>query len=161
METTPKAVMVVMESGSEWPAWIDQCRPCSGPCSASTRVIAQEDGETPHDLAERVVDRAESSQRDGAPIDLAVIACSERVDDAALGARRVAASAILSAMARRRRGRLLLSANRRSSGRARHALSAIAAELSQAWEGTGVLVSVRFGVDVPEPAETDAERHVA
>lgn len=142
MEATPETVMVVMESGSEWPAWINLCP------ATSTRVVAQEEGELPGHLAERVASGA------GAP-DLAIIACNERVDPAALAARRSAAGAILTAMARRGRGRLLLSANRRSSGRARHALSAIATELTQAWEGTGVEISVRFGVDVPEPAEVD------
>jgi len=153
--------MVVMESGSEWPAWIDQCRPSSGPCSASTRVIAQDDGEAPAQLADRVIDRIEASLSEGTNIEYAVIACSERVDDGAVAARRAIASALLSAMARRRRGRLLFSANRRSSGRARHALSAIATDLAQAWEDTGVTTSVSFGVDVPEPVEAGTERHVA
>jgi hypothetical protein len=108
-----------------------------------------------------VIDRVEAGERDDGSIELVVIACSERVDEGAIAARRAMAGALLSAMARRKRGRILLSANRRSSGRARHALSALAGDLSQAWDGSGVLVSVRFGVDVPEPAEADAERHVA
>lgn len=156
MTDSPRAVTVVMESASEWPAWIDQCRPGSGPCSASTRVIAQDEGESMRELADRVIERC-----DGAAVELAVIACSERADDAAIAARRAMASALLSAMARKKRGRLLFSVNRRASGRARHALSALASDLAQAWEGSGLSVSVRFGVDVPQPAEADAERHVA
>lgn len=147
------AVIVVMETGSEWPAWVQQCR--------SATVIAQEEGENPQHWADRVIDRAEADERNAVPIELAVIACSERIDEGAIAARRAAAAALLTAMARRRHGRLLLSASQRSSGRARHALSAIARDLAEAWEGSGVLVSVRFGVEVPEPAGASSERHVA
>jgi hypothetical protein len=144
------AVIVVMETGSEWPAWVRQCRP------GSNAVITQQERETPQQLAARVIDRAEAD----ASVELWVIACNERVDEAAIAERRSAASALLGAMARRGHGSLLFSVSRRSSGRVRHALSAIASDLAQTWEGSGVLVSVRFGVEVPEPAEA-AERHVA
>jgi hypothetical protein len=149
----PEHVMVVMESGSDWPAWIEQCR------SASTRTIAQADGEPPQQLAERVGDSAETAIAASAPVELAVIACSERIDACALEARRAAASAILSAIARSGGGTLLFSLSHRASGRARHALSALASELSQAWEGSGSSVSVRFGADARAPAELG--RHVA
>jgi hypothetical protein len=147
-------ILVVMESGSEWPAWIDQCQ--SG---ASKRVIAQADGEPPEQLSDRVADCAEGAIQAPDAFELAVIACSERADRCALEARRAAASALLGVMARAQRGKLLLSLSCRSSGRARHAVSALASQLSQAWDGCGVEVSVRFGADAPAPAELG--QHVA
>jgi hypothetical protein len=58
-------------------------------------------------------------------------------------------------MARRRTGRLTLTAPARSAGRCRQALSALAAELIQVWELAGLSVTVRFGRGV------DKRRRVA
>lgn len=161
MSAKSETTLVVMETGSEWPAWIDGCRPGGGPDSHATRVITQDERESPRELAERVIDAADGVRQLGRAIDTTVIACSERTDAAALSARRAAASALLSAMARSGRGRLLFSVNRRASGRARHAICALASDLADAWDGSGLLVSVRFGADALEPIEADAEARVA
>lgn len=155
MNPMSDSALVVMESGSEWPAWIDECQ------ASGARTIAQDDAESPGDLARRVGDVAAALGDGECPVQMAVIACNERIDAAAQSARRRAATALLSAMASRGAGRLLFSVNRRASGRARHAISALASDLAESWGEYGVLVSVRFGRGVPEPLEAATEAHVA
>ena len=146
------AAIVVMEAGSEWPAWIEV---------PEASVIAQEEAESPRQLADRVIDHLESARARGAPVRFAVIACSERTDDGALAARRAAATAMLGTMAKAGGGRLLLSASKRSSGRARHALSSVATDLAQAWENAGVEVCVRIGTEARAPSALADRHHVA
>jgi hypothetical protein len=88
----------------------------------------------------------------------AVVACNERLDESAKGARRELARTAMGVMAKDGCGSLLLSASSRSSGRLRHALSSLASELGAEWQRAAVVASVRFG-DEPVTA-TPSDRAV-
>ena len=143
-------VMVVLEDGGEWPRWL----PVLEDAAHESRVVRQDEGETFADLAARVRVALDRLARDGHPVDLSVVACSERADAAALAGRRAIAQHALSWMARGGRGSLLFTESLRQSGPARHALSALAADLESEWEDLGLHVSVRFGEPSRPPQES-------
>ncbi len=150
METhSVETTVVVMETGSAWPAWIEQSLR-----AANTRVIVQQEEETPADLADRVIDRVESLTVRGFKIAVAVLACGERADDSASDARRQIARSLLSAFAAAGEpGRVLFTASQRSSGAMRSTLSGLATDLQAEWESTGSTLSVRFGTGARKPQE--------
>jgi hypothetical protein len=140
-EQTVRSAIVVMESGGEWPAWLAAYEPFA----PSTRVIVQQEDESLSSLAGRLAVRLDELERAGESVDLAIVACSERADDAALAARRDMARSILGAMAERGSGSLWFTESQRKSGGARQALSMLANDLMQEWYESGLTVSVRFG----------------
>lgn len=135
------SALVVMETGSQWPAWLARYEPVA-PC---TRVIVQQDNESLYSLAQRTAERLGELSHRGESLDLAIVACSERCDDGALSARRAMAHAILSTLAESGQGSLWFTESQRQSGGARQAISVLAGTLAQEWENSGVTVSVRFG----------------
>ena len=136
-------VLIVIENGATWPEWVDRCRADADVFSESSRVLVQDESESPIGFAARV----ESYLAEHAHIAIGAIACSERCDASAVDARRSIANHLARAMSKDKRGRLCLSEPKRSSGRARHALSSLATELEQQWSESGLEVSVRFSSD--------------
>lgn len=131
-------LLVVVELGSEWPGLMQAD-------ASARRVVTQVEGETPARFAERVAESLEGLFGRGIKLSTVSVACNERVDDAADAARRKLCGLALGAMAKHRAGRLYLTASPRSSGRLRHALSALAQGLSGEWGSAGLEVSVEFG----------------
>ena len=130
-----------MESGAEWPAWFSGM----DADALETRVLAQYDGESLDAFVERVARDLSELKDAGQNVGMAVMACSERADDAVDRSRRNMARAILTAMQTEPGGTLLFTESQRKSGGARQALSTLATDLEHEWEDTGVHVGVRFG----------------
>jgi len=105
------------------------------------------EGESPACFTERIAQIVASDELFGRGVRLwtLAIACNERLDEAASSSRRKLASAALGDMARHKSGRVYLTASPRSSGRLRHALSALARELSNEWHAAGLEATVEFG----------------
>lgn len=136
-------LLVVVELGGEWPS--PATLATSAP--ARRRVVAQADGEGPATFAERVASGLDSLFDRGAQLETVVLACNERLDEAAEAARRRTLNLALGSMAKNKRGRVYLAASARSGGRLRHALSALAQGLFDEWRTAGLEVSVDFGED--------------
>ena len=132
---------VVLERGSDWPDWFRQ----DGLQCASARVIAQTEGESPRQLAERVSRAVERAKTAGELFRLAVLGCNDRVDEPAFRARSQIARTLLGALQHPAGACLRLTASARHSGRSHHALSGFARGLAEQWEDHGVQVSARFG----------------
>ena len=133
-------VLIVVELGADWPSFTQALKPA---VAAGRRVLAQEEGESPALFGSRVAEQLDTLFARGVPLATAVIACNERLDDAARGARAELARSVMGVMARERAGALLLSASDTNSDRLRQALSSLAAELGAEWQRAGVRASVR------------------
>ena len=132
-------VLVVVELGSEWPRLRED--------AAVRRVMAQDEGEAPASFAERVAKCLDGLFGRGIQLSTVAIACNERVDAAADGARRKLAGLSLGAMAKNKCGKVYLAGSPRSGGRLRHSLSALARSLHEEWRTAGLEVSVDLGED--------------
>lgn len=142
------SVLILVELGAEWPSWVEAVAARTG-----RRVIAQEEGESPEAFAERVGEQVNHRVAKRVPMELAVLACNERCDDRAMAARVKLGQSVVGALTTRRTFRLLFTASGRS-GRVRHALSALSADLGAAWSLSGERISVRFSDEVPVPQQT-------
>jgi hypothetical protein len=134
-------VLVVVELGSEWPVLRED--------GAVRRVLAQTEGEAPGTFVERVAKSLDSLFGRGVVLSTVAIACNERVDEAADGARRKLAGLSLGAMAKNKAGKVYLAGSPRSGGRLRHSLAALARGLHEEWRTAGLEVSVNLGEDRP------------
>jgi hypothetical protein len=132
-------MLILVELGADWPEM--ELR------AGGRRVLSQGEGETPADFALRVSSQLEGLFGRGVSLNTTVLACNERLDDAARHARRELVRAVLGAMPVRRGSHLYLSAAERSSSRLRAALSVLATDLASEWAGSGLETSVRFGDD--------------
>lgn len=130
--------LVILEVEAQWPAWFERIEE-----NEPGAVLAQQPDESLALFADRVA--AEVGRRSPSKLALALIACSERADDAALAARRKMARAILAAMADGGHGAVVFTESQRQSGGCRQALTTLATDLSLEWEDSGLSVSVRFG----------------
>ena len=130
-------LLVVVELGSEWPTLPED--------GAVRRVMTQTEGEAPAGFAERVGSALDGLFGRGISLSKVVIACNERVDEAADGARRKLAGLSLGAMAKSKAGKVYLAGSPRSSGRLRHSLTALARGLHDEWRTAGLEVSVNLG----------------
>ena len=135
-------VLIVVELGAEWP-----CLAETRDAAAERRVLAQADDESPALFGARVSEQLDQLFGRGVSLTNAVIACNERLDEAAQRARADVARLAMGAMAKRRSGGLLLCACDRNSGRSRHALSSLASELGSEWQRANVTASIRFGAE--------------
>jgi hypothetical protein len=142
-------VLIVVELGADWPSLPELREPAAG-----RRVLAQEEGESPVAFGARVADQLDTLFARGVPLETAVVACNERLDDAAQRARTELGRTALGAMARHRSGSLLFAASARQSGRLRHALSALVTELGDEWERAQVTAKVRFGDEPAAPSSS-------
>ncbi|HEX3774814.1 MAG TPA: hypothetical protein VHV51_10150 [Polyangiaceae bacterium] len=134
-----RGVLIAVELGADWPTIAE-----FGAATAR-RVLAQDEGESPAHFAARIGERLDGLFARGVELGTAVVACNERLDQAAQSARSEFARMALGAMAKRQQGALFLSASERSSERLRHALSTLASELDDEWRRARVSVKVRIG----------------
>ncbi len=144
-KTNGTGLLVVMELGASFPEVASTVR--TGPLlgSGARRVVVQEEGEAPAAFSQRVAEGLEALFGRAVKLSNVAIACNERADDAAQGARRQLAERALGLMAKEGDGSLYLTAPERSSGRVRHALSALAQDLAQEWRSAGLSATVDFG----------------
>jgi hypothetical protein len=146
-KTNGTGLLVVMELGASFPEAISNVR--TGPLlgSGARRVVAQEEGESPAAFSQRVAEGLEALFGRAVKLSNVAIACNERADEAAQAARRQLAERALGLMASNGGGdgSLYLTAAERSSGRVRHALSALAQDLAQEWRSAGLSATVDFG----------------
>ena len=136
--TAKGGVLVVVELGGDWPSLATSE-------GSARRVLAQQEGETPAALAERVANGLDSLFGRGVRLETMVLACNERLDEGADAARRKVLGIALGGMAKHKAGHVYLAASARSSGRLRHGLSALAHGLFEEWRTAGLEVSVDFG----------------
>jgi hypothetical protein len=134
-------MLILVELGAEWPE-MSELR------ASGRRVLSQGEGESPAAFAARVSAQLESLFGRGITLNTTVLACNERLDEAAQRARRELVRGVLGSMAVRRGSHLYLSASERSSGRLRAGLSSLATDLAMEWAGSGLETSVRFGADL-------------
>ena len=140
----PSGLLVIVELGSDWPQLaVHRTHAAAGP----RRVIVQVEGEAPAEFADRVANGLDGLFERGIKLDTVALACNERLDEAAEQARRKLARLALGrmAIAKHMSGHVFLTAPPRSSGRIRHALSALARSLFDEWRTAGLEVSVDFG----------------
>jgi hypothetical protein len=134
-----------MELGAAWPSLSLE--------SDARRVLAQLDGETPRAFAERVASELDGLFGKGVALGQAILACNERCDEAADGARRKLGGLCLGSMAKHPRGKVVLSASPRCSGRLRQSLASLARGLFDEWRTAGLETSVDFGEAAAQRAD--------
>ncbi len=139
-------IVVVLETGAVWPEWIPGMDEADRP---ATLTIAQRDDESLSELAARALQRIEALRASRRGLTQAVIACGERGDEGAFGARAELCDAVLGTLSRSGRTNLFLSANDRCSGATRHALSRFVQDLSARWAGAPAGVALRIGCANP------------
>jgi hypothetical protein len=147
---TPSGLLVIVELGGEWPQLaVHNPATAAGP----RRVVVQVEGETPAEFADRVANSLDGLFERGIKLDTVALACNERLDEVAEQARRKVARLALGrmAIAKHMSGHVFLTAPPRSSGRIRHALSALARGLFEEWRTAGLEVSVDFGEESRAP----------
>ena len=143
--TTGSGLLIVVELGADWPGLMRSD-------ASARRVLTQHEGETPLEFADRVTSSVDGLFARGVQLGTAALACNERIDPAADAARRKLGGLILGAMAKSQAGRFFFTAPPRSSGRLRHALSALARSLFDEWRTAGLEVSVDWGDELAAAA---------
>lgn len=128
-------VLVVVELGAEWPAWVSEL-------SGFRRVLTQEEGEAPEAFAARARRTERSLFPRGVAKKTLALLCNERTDSAAMTSRAAIVGHLLEG--RGGAGQAFFAANARASGRVRSALSSLVTDLGQAHGGR---VAVRFESD--------------
>jgi hypothetical protein len=128
---------LILESGARWPEWAMQRLR-----GRALRIAEQSDEESPRELLARARDLV-----DAEPLELCIIACNERCDDAAQSTRRELVQVLLYSLSSA--GRIVLTANDHSYGPARRALTELACALD---DGSG-RVTVAFGHRALRPQE--------
>jgi len=125
--------VIVTESGSQWP----------GPVEDSENVVIV--GYDTDDVIQRTRHRVDALQRQGRCVRVAVLACSEATDFAAVARRAVVAHELLKAVRVVHSGHLVLACSDDVSMDLRCELVSLAGALSDSLRGTSATVSVRFG----------------
>jgi hypothetical protein len=145
----PSGLLVIVELGGDWPQLaVGRAATADGATAdGPRRVIVQAEGEGPAEFADRVANSLDGLFERGIKLDTVALACNERLDEAAEQARCKLARLALGrmAIAKHMSGHVFLTAPPRSSGRIRHALSALARSLFDEWRTAGLEVSVDFG----------------
>ena len=153
--TSSAGLLLIVELGAEWPS-AAQAELSGVAPGGARRVCAQEESESPAAFAARVGAQLDGLFARGTTLGSAVIACNERLDEAASRARAELGRAAAGAMARGTGGRLLLSAWDRNQGRSRGALGVLASELRAEWQSAAVELKLQFVNDGATPL-TNAE----
>lgn len=139
-EELSRACIVVVENGVARIPQIDDPA-----CSLTDRaIIAQSPDETPAELAVRVIRRAQELARNRTPVQCAVIAASDAVDDEVFASRCRIARALVRAMEGAPKANLSFVAPGTLSDDGRHELLSIAGTLAMQLHHVPVEVSVRF-----------------
>jgi hypothetical protein len=142
-------VLIIVELGAEWP------RLALGESPKARRVLAQDELESPAAFALRAGEQQSSAAGSGAATGSVILACNERLDEHAQGARAALARTAAQALAAARGGLLVLSAADRNDGRSRQVLASLVASLAKEWQSSGVSAVLRFGDEdsvAPAPA---------
>jgi hypothetical protein len=148
--------VVVMEPGSDWPAWIvshdvDVVAVRDGQFECGERADSREPRDTtgandpdggPLDPA-RVVRERLSRFRD--PVGLAVLACNAHEDAGGMSRRVAIARTLLAAVRESDGGQLVIHTARRSSAGLRRQLVGLTTRLSEDFAASPARVSLRFG----------------
>ena len=139
--TLSEGLLIVVELGAEWPtSEIEASRDAK-----ARRVLAQDDTESPAAFGLRVAEQLSSSFASGVRLASVVVACSERIDDHAQGARMELARATASTLGRAGGGSLWFVASDRNDARSKPALSALLGEVTREFQSAGVEVKLSFG----------------
>lgn len=133
-------VLIAVELGAEWPAWVAECRP-SAARSLVRRVSVQAEDEPPDAFARSAAARLERLSLDHA-IGVIVLSCNQRADAAAEQAR---LSFVTSAAKLLPHARTVVAADRTSGPRLR-------ASLELACAPAGLLGTVRYGTVIQRRA---------
>ena len=147
----PQGFLIVVELGAEWPSL-----PAEVPPGARS-VLAQDDTESPAAFARRVAESVTGLLGRGVSLGSVIIACNERLDELAQGARTELARAAADGLARARGGSLLLWASDRNQGRSRSAFAALRSQLGKEWQAAAVDAKLRFSND---PLQFEGEQPV-
>ncbi len=151
-----EGLLIVVELGAEWPtSELEASRNAT-----ARRVLAQDETESPGAFALRVAEQLSSSFASGVALGRVVVACSERIDAHAQGARAELARSAASALARAGSGSLSFVACDRNAARSRPALSTLLGEVTREWQSAGVEVKLSFGLPalaLAEDAASDAK----
>jgi len=121
----PRALLsiVAVELGAAFPAWVS-----SSAHTGQFRVVAEREGEAAAAFAERVISVIKGQFADGAAAGGIVLVCNERIDAAALSARKALVSAARAASDSKLAA--TLAASSRSSSRLREALHRLAHDVN-------------------------------
>lgn len=157
--TATRALFVAVELGGDWPSGFEGLAE-----PAVRRVLCQQEGESPSAFADRLGSEIEGARSRGVVPSIAALACNERADEAVQDARRRIGRTLAGVMAGAGGGNFYFTASARTSGRLRHALSALASELGAEWSTAAVEASVRFGEETRSAPRNTLEHiraHVA
>jgi hypothetical protein len=127
------SVLVVMESGSDWPGQIGD----------STIVVGFGSGDD-EELCQRTHEKLEALSRGKQLVRVALLACNASAGGSAADLRARLARMLLRAVTGATCGRLILSVSGQACLRLREELFALAGALSQELRGTTATVSLRF-----------------
>ncbi|MEI9935913.1 MAG: hypothetical protein WDO69_01685 [Pseudomonadota bacterium] len=154
--TSSEGLLIVVELGAEWPtSEIEASR-----SAKARRVLAQDETESPAAFALRVAEQLGSSFASGVAMASVVVACSERIDEHAQGARAELARNAASALGRAGGGSLCFVASDRNDARSKPALSTLLSDVTRDWQSVGVEVKLSFGqptLALTEDAAADAK----
>ena len=149
--------LIIVELGAEWPRLSRSNSP------KAQRVLVQDEVESPAAFAVRVREQISGLFARGTALTSAVVACSERLDEHAQGARAELARTVALALAGARGGALLIAVSDRNEGRSRAALTGFTAKLAKEWQGRGVRATLHFGDDEggEQPAPMDPPKRAS
>lgn len=140
-ESGEQVVLVIMEQGSDWPSWVDECRTRT----PDAIVIAQQYDELPAELALRVMRRLQGLEASGRTVATSVLAAGEGSDDETFEARCRVARALLTHMSSQgSSGGLVFAGRGAGDDEARHELMALAGTLMDQLTGTDLSIGLRF-----------------
>ena len=148
-----KVLLVVLERGSVWPACVEQCRLRT----SETVVLAQGDGETASQLAQRACRRLAVLRQTGRGVDGAAIAAGNTTDEDLVASRCAISQAILRGLreAADSDKRLWLVAPKRATHGTRQELLALAGELTSQFLDPELSISVKFDGTAQAPPKSD------
>jgi hypothetical protein len=144
-------MMVIMESGSRWPAWLDR----KGPTPNAIELVSQQPGESLGHFARRSVERL--IEREEAP-STGILVCNGQSGGERMSLRATLLRALVGRARRDGRGQVLLAAD--GDYAQRRDLLALAARLNEEIEDDAGVV-VRYRALAREPREAWRDRQVA
>jgi hypothetical protein len=144
MQTSERGVvLVIMESGSEWPAWVE---PLAGLIGHAV-VVAQEPESPPAELALRAIHKISTLERVDRPVVMGVVAAGQHAasdNDDVFAARCLIARAMLTQMSGLGSGSIVFSCPEQTPDRARADLLELAGTLTNQLAGSDLSVGLRF-----------------
>jgi hypothetical protein len=147
-QSREEVVLVIMEHGSTWPSWVEECRTRT----PDAIVIAQQNDEAPAELALRVMHRLGVLEARGRTVATSVLAAGDGSDDEIFEARCRVARALLDHMSSQgSSGGLVFAGHGAGYAEGRHELMSLAGTLMDQLAGTELSIGLRFGyADAPD-----------